>query len=571
MVDGGMSPRPASMGQPELPAWLESLRAGEPSTSPTNSAANFSSADFVDEDSLPSWMRAQRNETRDNTGANPSISLRPSSLPDPSTDGEHQSGTGFSARSLLDEQALPSWMQEGQQSGPVSAQEKIVASSLVQSENMPDWMKSLHSDQASFHSEIGGSPVSPTSPSRSSQRPSPTSQTPAFPPQRSAGGSASDLQPSTSSGVLPAQSGFSARDLVDPQSLPSWMAQQGERPAQSSPVSQPGPSHNTAQSGFSARDLVDPQSLPSWMAQQGERPAQSSPVSQPGPSRNPGQLAQGQTFPASSLLDANALPNWLRENGLEGKTQEQPGSLANQSFQAPSATPPVSTFGGNIPASSLVDANAAPEWMRQIGNQQPKTGFGAQSEPVLPFVPGTPQPNIYAGPPRVENIRVPNRPRREINPNENSEVAANVFSSMLGVASSTPYYPASPPQPQSSYQQPGLLENPVQPNMGHPISQAGMPPSGSANYAGPGMAAIPNTPGMAPNTPQGYTPGNSYGSSYQGGMSSSQMGNSPSASMPYAANLAESPFGQRVDNTANEQKKAKKRGVFGAILEWLTH
>jgi hypothetical protein len=85
------------------------------------------------------------------------------------------------------------------------------------------------------------------------------------------------------------------------------------------------------------------------------------------------------------------------------------------------------------------------------------------------------------------------------------------------------------------------------------------------------MGAIPNTPSMAPNTPQGYTPGTSYGSSYQGGMSSSQMGNSPSASMPYAANVSESPYGQNADDAANEQKKAKKRGIFGAILEWLTH
>jgi len=77
-VDSGMSPRSTSTEQPELPAWLESLRAGERSAAPANPMANFSAADFVDEGSLPSWMRAERNETKDNTGANPSVPIRPS-------------------------------------------------------------------------------------------------------------------------------------------------------------------------------------------------------------------------------------------------------------------------------------------------------------------------------------------------------------------------------------------------------------------------------------------------------------------------------------------------------------
>ena len=193
MVDGGMSPRSAPLGQAELPAWLESLRAGEHPTSPANSAANFSAADFVDEDSLPSWMRAERNEARDNTGANPQVSLRPASLSGPTTDGERQSSNGIAARSLLDEQALPSWMREGKQSGPVPAQEKIAASSLVQSENMPDWMKSLQRDQSSFPGETGGNPIPPASLSRLSQGSLPTPQMPVA-PQRFAGGSPTGSQ-----------------------------------------------------------------------------------------------------------------------------------------------------------------------------------------------------------------------------------------------------------------------------------------------------------------------------------------------------------------------------------------
>jgi hypothetical protein len=609
MVDGGTSPRPASLQQPELPAWLESLRAGERSAPPANAAANFSDTDFVDENSLPSWMRAERNEARDNTGANLPVSARPASLPGPITDGESQPPTGISARSLLDEQALPPWIQEGQQPGPVSAQERIPASSLVQPESMPDWMKSLQRDRAPFPGEIGRGTVPPTSSQMPAAPQRPAGGPPSSPVQPGqAGFSARDLidpqslppwmaqqsgytaaapgksnqasSPSMpafpptpaqppSSPVQPGQAGFSARDLIDPQSLPPWMAQQSgytaaapgksnqasspSMPAFSSTPAQPPSSPvQPGQAGFSARDLIDPQSLPSWMAQQSEQAGQ--PTRPPDAVRNP-----GATLPASSLFDVNSLPSWLQENKQGGKTQEQSGPLANQSFQVPSTTTPPA-FGGNIAASSQ-DINAVPDWMYQANLQQPNDGFGGppQNRPV------TPQPNIYAGPPKVDHIRVPNRPRNEINPNDNSEVAANVFTSMLGVASSTPNYPM--PSSQPPYQ--GAPGNPAQPSIGYPSSQWGASPSGSANYAGPGMGATPNPPSMSSNAPQGYTPDSSYGSSYQGGTSSSQMGNQPSASVPYTSNPA-APR-QSMANAASEQKPTKKRGLFGAILDWLTH
>ena len=517
-VDSGMSPMPASVGQPELPAWLESLRAGERSASPANTMSTFSAADFVDEDSLPSWMRAERNETRDNTGATPRVSVRPSSMPGPATDGERQQPNGIAARSLLDEQALPSWMREEKQSGPVPAQEKISASNLVQSENMPDWMKSLQQGQASLPGETGGGAISPAMIARSSQTSLPTPVT----SPRLAGDSFTDSQlpmSQATSTVQSGQVGFSARDLIDPQALPSWMVPQGERAGQSAQLSQ---------------------------------------VSRPDTLRNPGQPAPGQTFSASSLLDENALPTWLRESGQRGQAQAVPP--ADPSRPAPSAASPAPTFGGGIPGSSLVDVNSAPEWMRQMNPQQSSSGPGVRSpyEPGVPRVPGTPQPNIYAGPPKVENVRVPNRPRHEVNANENSEVAANVFSSMLGVASSTPNYPAPSPQPQPSYQQPGLAGS---------SAQAGIPASGSGIYMNSGMGAVPNTPGISSSLPQGYAPGNSYSGSYQSGMSSAQMGRPPSAHMSQAPSSGP---GQRGAAPTNEQRNVKKRGLFGAILEWLT-
>jgi hypothetical protein len=597
-IDGGMSPRSAPINQPELPAWLESLRVGERSAAPTNNESSFSTADFIDEDALPSWMRAGRNDAQGNTGANPPVSGRPSSSPSPTTDDNYPPPTGIPAQSLLDEQSLPSWMRQGGQPDATSAQEKISASNLVQPDNMPDWMKSLQRNQGPSSGEAA-KPFSQTPKSTPAQVP-PTPQIP-MTPQR------------------PSDASFSARDLIDPQSLPSWMVQQGgqntapsrERNQASSPnipvapanfsQSQPQlPSVNpstSGQAGFSARDLIDPQSLPSWMVQQGGQSAQpqgreqsrqsgqlGQPVqppygSQPDPFGNSGQPRQqtpGQTFSASSLLDVNSLPSWLRESGQQGGQVQGPsGAPANQTYQPPATNAPAGS-SGHISASSFLDVNALPEWMRQANAQQQQGNSGFNAAPqygqgqAMPQNPAMAQPNTYAGPPKVENIRVPNRPRNEVNPNENSEVAANVFASMLGVASTAPNYPTSASQPLSNYQQPGTgaFGNPAQSNTGYPMNQPGMPPSGSGNYAAPGMGMIQNTPGMPGNPQQGYAPSNNYGGNYQGGMSNSQMGNPSSANMPYASNSGAPASGQ---NAANEQKNAKKRGLFGAIIEWLTH
>ena len=194
------------------------------------------------------------------------------------------------------------------------------------------------------------------------------------------------------------------------------------------------------------------------------------------------------------------------------------------------------------------------EDQRQNATQQPGPG-----------VANGPRQATFGVPPRPDNMRVPSRPRGEMGPREESEVAANVFASMLGVASSAPNYPAPSSQSQSPYQQPGAPGNLAQPYMAPPTNQSGMPSPG--NYAGPGMGTIPNTPNIPPNMPQGYTPGNSYGRSYQSGTS----GSPSSAGMAYAPNSTASTPAQRAADAANDQKKAKKRGLFGAILEWLTH
>lgn len=147
---------------------------------------------------------------------------------------------------------------------------------------------------------------------------------------------------------------------------------------------------------------------------------------------------------------------------------------------------------------------------------------------------GSVRPHSTTGTPsRIENARVPSRPRGEIAPQEQSEIAANVFSSVLGVASSAPYFPSAGPgsplnapsqnvtTPSQGFQggqpQPpaGTQWNaPSQPSgfagvppaqgyypAGYQEGQQGAYPAGYAGYMGPGVSPGGAQPGMAPQSP----------------------------------------------------------------------
>ena len=551
--------------QPEVPAWLESLRASERPIAPVDNPVktNFSPSELIDEGSLPSWMSSGRNDARSNTAANPSLPTYAAPFPDQSPDSEKGSSTGFQAQSLIDEKSLPSWMQAGNQMPFSTANaEGLSASSLVQQENLPDWMKTLQQP--------------PSSP-------------------RGNGGQGNQ-----------AGQGFSAF------------------PASGEPISPT----SSVTSGFAARDLIDQQSLPSWMKSQSERAADNSASFSSNQNQNQtgqSEAAPGQqAFSASSLLDVDALPSWLREgnptvnqsprsnpneNGANSSASQNitqgawPGagamaSAAQASQQTPQVNAGASSEGGPFSAASFIDNNSLPTWLR---SGQPANTFSDQ--------PATP-PAPRMGSPRVENMRVPSRPRGEVNPTDTSEMAANVFASMLGVASTAPNYPASG-QPvdqsrqsningqagqstQSSYsygqmEQPGQGQANAYPQWGQPSapqSQANM--SGALNAGG-----ISNTPmGMGSNNafPQNYNAGNSMSGNYtntqypgnaQGQMNSplsnnrsldgsSSMGNSSSSyygnnARPMPDTSAQSPASNGIGESKN-----KKRSVFEAIREWLS-
>src|SRR5205823_6694499 len=55
-----MTPGMAEQSQPELPAWLETLRSGERPNASTAGNPNFSAGDLIDEGMLPGWRSEER-------------------------------------------------------------------------------------------------------------------------------------------------------------------------------------------------------------------------------------------------------------------------------------------------------------------------------------------------------------------------------------------------------------------------------------------------------------------------------------------------------------------------------
>ena len=370
--------------------------------------------------------------------------------------------TGQSRGKTNAQEQIPAWLESLKASErptpPAHSQDSFSVADLVDSNALPGWMRP---DSA----ELAGNGDS--------------NKYPALRPAGTAGPNTD----SAGTGVTPGS--LSAGSLIDSASLPSWM-----RPA---PAGQPD--------AISASSLVEPESLPGWLTEQASMPprppqpsqslqppqtwqaGQQPPFQQPAP---PAQLSptsrstwQGPTnhqgggdrpdsgIAGSSLLDMQALPQWLREEGQS--SQQSTGQ------------------GGGLSASSLIDMNGLPDWLR-TADQVPQSGYGA--------------------PPRAESMRVPSRPRPEMGPPEQSEVAANVFSSMLGVASISPSYPASPmPVTQQSFQAPGQI--PQFPSAaGNPYVQPGMPSSSQGNvpnaFPGGSQPGYPGTAyGPAPAWPQG--------------------------------------------------------------------
>ncbi|HEX7736370.1 MAG TPA: hypothetical protein VF458_16065 [Ktedonobacteraceae bacterium] len=548
IVGGGESAQ-----QEQLPAWLESLRAHErPVPSGQENRQPFSLDELVDEDSMPSWMRQDRRKVPEN-GNSDSFPALPAVPSNSDAQGRNGPASGFQAGSLIDERSLPSWMRESQASEQAGAVQNVSAHSLVDQQNLPPWIKDLNQS-----AQAPGAPANPYSLPAQTQAP-PRGLPGQAPVTSPSVPSAPNVPQTPPASDAPLAQGFSAHDLLDMKSMPSWMSgSQGPGQGPGAPPTRPVP---TGQ-GFSAGELIDQRSVPQWMKDlQGQE--QSDPQSAMGvPVNGSGQMwgTQGQQgtvsdegMPAGSLLDKNSMPSWLKEIQPGGSQVQTPqsaqqgfsaGSLmdagamppwlkdmqpdasqaqtppfaaqnAEQSFSAnslldagampswmregaqgtqgvqglqggmPLPQPTAQNAGEGFSANSLLDAGAMPSWMRE-GAQGPQgagQGMAAGSLIDMNAMPAwmrnsDPGQSAAGGRPgQVPARPVPSRPRNEhAAQQEQSEVAANVFASMLGVAASAPALPG---------QEPMLGVTPGQPMSPVPSYQQSQP--GMGGWQQPGM------------------------------------------------------------------------------------
>ncbi len=282
------------MSSPELPAWLETLRAGERTGTPSgqDASSDYSADDFVDESLLPSWMQSERKDGADNNPADAIPLRRPASTPAPNTDNAFIPAKGMSASSFIDAQFLPSWLQEKQAATPNMPPESIAANSLVQQDALPEWMRTMPP------------PVQPPTAPSALQYNQPFNT-----PQ-----------------------GIAGSDLIDQQAVPEWMAAQN-----------PGVPSN-GQAGFAASSLIDKDGLPSWMREgnqaqpphyqlsqgQGQVPYQQQMPAPGQQQQQPNeQPMMNSSLSAASFIDVNALPEWLRAPSTL-PASAQPGAADNQ-------------------------------------------------------------------------------------------------------------------------------------------------------------------------------------------------------------------------------------------------
>lgn len=382
---------------------------------------------------------------------------------------------------------LPTWLESlranERPAAPAGGQPGFSNADLIDDDDLPGWMRAEQAREAGESDSSKHRAIRP------------------------AGMSA----PNTDAGMMQAQS-FSARDLIDPVALPSWMNPGQQQANPGVPTVSGGASElkvypQGVPPQYSASDLVDRQSLPAWITSNQQVPPQASatwqgnpPSIAPSPGNSAPPAMNTQSGPqsglsASSLLDVNSLPPWLRE-GQQGQAG-----------------------GPNMSAGSLIDVNALPSWLR-AADGQPQGQQGQQA--------GRNAPPPYGTTPRIESARVPVRPRAEMLPPEQSEAAASVFSSVLGVASVSPQYPASPAANQQNF-----ASAPAAPSGAfytpQPVSPMAVPSAFNNEQS------VPPGAGVAPRPAQGTIP-----ASYAGNYASAYPNSGPIMPNPYIANQGQS-------------------------------
>jgi len=299
---GGYPPAPASAGEPPAQrpdaSAFPSLESAGSYQAPLVGGGGMPASSLLDPNALPTWLGGQQGQA----------------APDGMRGGE-----GMRAQSLVDEAALPGWMRNEPASpaqAPVAAPPPPAA---------PGW---------------GGYPapsVSHAAPAGYAGMRMPVQQQ--MQPMQ-------QMQPPAAPVPMNGQPGFSANQLIDPAALPEWMRNQGQAGApQPSGMPQSPGAAAPVQPGWSASDLIDPSMLPGFvrgneapmpappennLARERTSRVPAPPVANPADDRDFGASRAGtaqrgaasRKHQAARPLGENEKPGWLREESQEGYGQD---------------------------------------------------------------------------------------------------------------------------------------------------------------------------------------------------------------------------------------------------------
>jgi hypothetical protein len=352
---------------------LSCQSCGTPLTPGGPGASQLRTAQLVDEDALPAWLRNMPVEGEPDASAYssfPSLGLRAAvpASPEPApagTPGAHlpewlrlvqpaddhgppaqSSAASVAPNSLIEEDALPEWLRASaslasavsqalSNSLPGIAESMPAASSfipqapavnadtLIDTAAIPDWVRQATMTPAPQANPIFGSiPVSPLPPA-----------TP------SAHRSAPVDAPSSEGEELPQW----LRRVYEDAHVPTWTApnELTQPAAQDTPVA----ANQTSGTGpLSLNSLIDTTNLPEWLQQGSDAP----PPAAAGMAQAP-----GERLSAASLIEQASFPSWLQ---AEHEQPAQPTGAPPSTSAAPSTPAPLA-------AGDLIERAALPSWM----------------------------------------------------------------------------------------------------------------------------------------------------------------------------------------------------------------
>lgn len=391
-----------------MPDWVRTMQAGQSSrgSMPAPEGVGFSARGLMNEDALPQWLR----EAGAGAGA---------SGPPPPQPG--YGAPGYGAAGGMGGDAGAPWNQGAGLQGPGYGQspgQYGPTQSVYDESNLPEWLLQPGANGASSQQYDAFPTVRQPAPFGAPQPPAPgynaaaAARQNAFPSIEQVGA----YRPAPSGGL-------NGSSLLDDNALPGWM--RGDpTPAQGDPAA----AYRDA-GGMRGSSLIDANALPAWMRNQpgaaGAQPiSPAPPQAQPQPSAGP---SIANWIGGSTANDP--IPPWLgqaysdaRVPPLQAPAQVQvppPQNSAGAGWP-PNGVPPngagVPPLPGTLNANSLMDESALPSWLRAQG--QPPAGdamgnLGAMGAGGPPNMGPTPMGQPHSGTlADMHTVRMPHSARQ---------------------------------------------------------------------------------------------------------------------------------------------------------------